>query len=318
MHAICRSASTFCGDSVCDSGETCTSCSGDCGACASSSSSSGGGGGGGGGPSLPSTTETVNSVPANTATTVKITEMKLPVSEVELTTKVTASNVQVTVKEVSAPSGVSAPISSDAGKIYKYIDITASGVDNSQLSKVKIKFKVAKTWFTQNSIEPATVKLSRLVGTAWTKLGTVQTGETAADILYEAETPGLSTFAVTGEKTSTPPSFSACGNNILETGEECDEQQLGGQTCVSKGYASGTLKCGANCKFDTSACVAAGQPPAEKPPEQPAQLPKLPEIPMDKVLIGIGLFALLLVAYYFWIHKKGKHVHVGTEHLQNK
>jgi len=41
-----------CGDSVCESGETCTSCSYDCGAC---SSSSGGGGGGGGGASQNST-----------------------------------------------------------------------------------------------------------------------------------------------------------------------------------------------------------------------------------------------------------------------
>jgi cysteine-rich repeat protein/parallel beta-helix repeat protein len=43
---------TYCGDSVCETGESCSSCSADCGACptsSSSSSSSGGGGGGGGG-----------------------------------------------------------------------------------------------------------------------------------------------------------------------------------------------------------------------------------------------------------------------------
>ena len=41
----------FCGDLVCDAGETCSTCSGDCGACAASGGSSGGGGGGSGGSS---------------------------------------------------------------------------------------------------------------------------------------------------------------------------------------------------------------------------------------------------------------------------
>ncbi len=41
----------FCGDGICDSGESCSSCSIDCGTCSTGGSSSGGGGGGGGGSS---------------------------------------------------------------------------------------------------------------------------------------------------------------------------------------------------------------------------------------------------------------------------
>jgi len=33
VHSICRSASSYCGDGYCESGETCSSCSSDCGAC---------------------------------------------------------------------------------------------------------------------------------------------------------------------------------------------------------------------------------------------------------------------------------------------
>jgi len=33
VHNICRSSSNYCGDSYCDSGETCSSCSSDCGSC---------------------------------------------------------------------------------------------------------------------------------------------------------------------------------------------------------------------------------------------------------------------------------------------
>jgi hypothetical protein len=47
VHGYCRSSTTYCGDSSCDSGESCSSCSSDCGACSGGGSSSGNGGGGG-------------------------------------------------------------------------------------------------------------------------------------------------------------------------------------------------------------------------------------------------------------------------------
>jgi Metallo-peptidase family M12 len=47
-----------------------------------------------------------------------------------------------------------------------------------------------------------------------------------------------------------------CGNGVLDSGEQCDGGDLGGATCASLGYASGTLACDANCTFDTSQCVA--------------------------------------------------------------
>ncbi|MCK5023386.1 MAG: hypothetical protein KAS04_04390, partial [Candidatus Aenigmarchaeota archaeon] len=44
VHGICRSSSTYCGDSYCDSGEICSSCESDCGVCQVFSSSGGGSG----------------------------------------------------------------------------------------------------------------------------------------------------------------------------------------------------------------------------------------------------------------------------------
>ena len=319
VHSICRSASTFCGDAFCDSGESCSTDDSACGsgfactsgcvatAAASTSSGGGGGGGGGGGPSLPSTTETVNKITADTPLDVKITETKLPVTFVELTSKTDATNIEVKVKEVSQPSGTGLAISSDAGKIYKYLEITVSTVT---LSKAKIKFKVPKTWFTSNSIDPNTVALSKLVGTAWTKLPTTKVSETDTDVLYEAETAGFSTFVITGAKTTTPPVFAVCGNNVLETGEECDELQLAGQTCASKGFESGTLKCTA-CRFDTSGCTGAGPaPPSEKPAETPVgERPPLvlpPVTDVGGIILIVVVLAVLLLGYKFFMKKRAK------------
>lgn len=45
-----------------------------------------------------------------------------------------------------------------------------------------------------------------------------------------------------------------CGNGVLESPEECDGNALLGQTCASRGFVSGTLRCSASCTFDTSGC----------------------------------------------------------------
>jgi len=49
-----------------------------------------------------------------------------------------------------------------------------------------------------------------------------------------------------------------CGNNIKESGEQCDGSNLAGASCASQGYTGGTLSCGSSCNFVTSACTSGG------------------------------------------------------------
>jgi cysteine-rich repeat protein len=50
-----------------------------------------------------------------------------------------------------------------------------------------------------------------------------------------------------------------CGNNVIEGTEQCDGANLGGQTCISKGFATGTLSCAADCSaFVISSCSICG------------------------------------------------------------
>ncbi len=48
-----------------------------------------------------------------------------------------------------------------------------------------------------------------------------------------------------------------CGNGTRDPGEQCDGADLGGETCVSRGFPGGVLACDADCEFDTSGCTAA-------------------------------------------------------------
>jgi len=48
-----------------------------------------------------------------------------------------------------------------------------------------------------------------------------------------------------------------CGNGTRDPGEQCDGADLGGETCVSRGFPGGALACHADCTFDTSGCTSA-------------------------------------------------------------
>jgi hypothetical protein len=55
---------------------------------------------------------------------------------------------------------------------------------------------------------------------------------------------------------------SFCGNGAIDGAEKCDGAALGGATCESLGFASGTLACAIGCGFDTSGCVGFPAPPS--------------------------------------------------------
>ncbi len=47
-----------------------------------------------------------------------------------------------------------------------------------------------------------------------------------------------------------------CGDEIIQSPEECDSSNLDGQTCANKGFSSGTLSCSVSCLFNTSGCTS--------------------------------------------------------------
>lgn len=57
--------------------------------------------------------------------------------------------------------------------------------------------------------------------------------------------------------TGAPDAGAKCGNGIIDEGEDCDKDALGGATCASatvNALPNGVLACSANCMFDVSGC----------------------------------------------------------------
>jgi len=48
----------------------------------------------------------------------------------------------------------------------------------------------------------------------------------------------------------------ACGDGIIDLGEDCDVGNLDGETCATQGSFNGTLACSPGCTFDTAGCNA--------------------------------------------------------------
>ena len=46
-----------------------------------------------------------------------------------------------------------------------------------------------------------------------------------------------------------------CGNAVIDEREQCDGDNLGGETCASLGEGGGALRCGPACLFDVSMCA---------------------------------------------------------------
>ena len=88
--------------------------------------------------------------------------------------------------------------------VYKYLDIKLTSnntyVGETGIETMTFTFTIEKTWINENNIDKTTVEMLRFHDGAWQHLSTTLLSENDTSIVYEAETPGLSTFAVVGNR----------------------------------------------------------------------------------------------------------------------
>ncbi|MBI4438752.1 PGF-pre-PGF domain-containing protein [Candidatus Woesearchaeota archaeon] len=201
MAAPYSGTSGTCQASACSSSSSSSSSGGGGGGGGSSSSSSSGGGGG---SSLVSETVSITgSVAAETGANFPFTKAAdTGIGGVEVSLVSAITNPQVTVKETTLGSGQPVAIGSAVGAVYQYLSLSKVNFKDSDLSKAAVKFQVLKKWVVDNDIDYSSIVLNRLVNNEWVKLTTAFVKEDSTYYYFEAETPGFSVFAITGEKKS--------------------------------------------------------------------------------------------------------------------
>jgi len=206
----------YCCNEACDGTNEACNVTGSEGTCTSTATTTAttvapsGGGAGAGAPSVVSETKTISSINAGETGTFTYTKSgTLGVQEIYVEVKSAVISAQIKIEESSKPSGATEAIATEKGSVYKYIKITKTNIDDADIDKVKIKFKVPKSWVDDNGIDPDNVALSRYTNGKWDKLPTTKLLEDTEYYYYEAESPGLSVFAIIGEKISVTTTIAA-------------------------------------------------------------------------------------------------------------
>lgn len=149
-------------------------------------------------------TVTIAEITANTSTEVVIEKSEeVGVRRLTINAKNTIQNVEITITKLAEkPPEIAVP----SGMVFAYIEINATNINQTDLNSVLVDFDVNRTWVNESNIDENTIALLRYTDN-WAPLKTTKTGETDTKLLFQAESPGFSSFAITGHEKLDPMLF---------------------------------------------------------------------------------------------------------------
>ncbi|MBN2142228.1 PGF-pre-PGF domain-containing protein [Candidatus Woesearchaeota archaeon] len=171
---------------------------------ATASPTRGGGGGGGGAIPTSSASDVIKVqrmwiiIPPGVEQKLSISEDEMELTSIEFTVSSELASAELVVNAYhDMPSAVTKAAGS---KVYQYLRLTKTGLDDSVLSgNVKMRFRISRDWILDNDINLSTIMLKREVNGTWTELFTRKTSEDSDYLYFLAETPGFSYFAISAE-----------------------------------------------------------------------------------------------------------------------
>lgn len=170
-----------------------------------SSGGSSSGGGGGGSPEPASNVETKELsqqfVTNGKHIRFEFKQEATSVAYVEFDAKKTAGKITIIVEELKGRS-VLTPAGPE-GEVFQYLNIWAGNegfATSENIGCPVVGFRVSRAWLTEKNIDVNSITLQHFSDEKWNPLPTKKVDENDEYIHFEAETPGFSPFAITGEK----------------------------------------------------------------------------------------------------------------------
>jgi PGF-pre-PGF domain-containing protein len=185
-----------------------------------SGGSSGGGGGGGSSSSGSSTSASTSLMTSydqflKGSTTLSFNSNTVFLTDLIITTNAASPNVRFVIANLDAAGSQAKYV---GASVYQYIEINHTNLNDSVITGAKVRFKVEKSWLTSNNKVKEDVVLVRYSGT-WTPLTTRVLNDDATYVYFEADSPGLSLFAISTKAPATviTPPENIIGDNTAVT-----------------------------------------------------------------------------------------------------
>ncbi|MFB6076080.1 MAG: PGF-pre-PGF domain-containing protein, partial [Candidatus Aenigmatarchaeota archaeon] len=149
--------------------------------------------------SIPKQSKLWTNIEGNKTNMMKIDDQeKLGLVMIEFKLKNSEEDVKITIKQQKEkPDKIS---KNPGGKVYRYLHINTTNMDENNTEEVKLEFDINKSWIQNNSIDENKVYFKRYVNGKWEKYNTTKVSESADKITYSVKIPGFSYFAISGEE----------------------------------------------------------------------------------------------------------------------
>jgi M6 family metalloprotease-like protein/PGF-pre-PGF domain-containing protein len=157
-----------------------------------------------------------------------------PVVNIAFEAKVTAGMTKTIVEELKQKSILVSYLPSD--EIYKSINIWAGNngfITPKKIESAVVNFKVEKSWMMERSINRSSVTLNRYSENKWNSLPTSLSAEDDNYLYFTAETPGFSSFAITGKNTSINAISASTDKTQLKSVNEIKSKSTNGITITN-------------------------------------------------------------------------------------
>jgi len=169
------------------------------------SASSGGAGGatggvgsaGGGGGSTSEISKLFGIVSTNAPINWNVSRTEISFTNLFVEVEGTFTNVRLTLS--SLPSKPSSIVQKPTSNVYQYLELKTQNLSDTNIKSVKLNFRVNKTWVSANNINLNSISLYRY-SNIWQKLQTSLINEDENYYYFNSVSPGLSVFAIAGEK----------------------------------------------------------------------------------------------------------------------
>ena len=200
------------------------------------SSSGGGGGGGSPEPSTNVEVKELSQVMVTSGNNAKFdfTKNGTSVVYVSFDSKKNIGRTTTTVEMLKNKSSFTTEIPN--GDVYKYLNIwvgnsgfgTSKNIENSL-----VYFKVEKSWIHDKNIDQSSISLNMYSDKKWDQLPTNLSGENGQYLYFTAQTPGFSSFAITGKMKATGETQPSIENKTQSAVSSSQSKSANGSTATN-------------------------------------------------------------------------------------